>query len=283
MQQPPAESMLHLPDSFKEVSVVISYYKNLQNLEMILLALNNQTAKGSFEVIVSEDDDAKETRSFVDQQRPILSFPLLHVSQADKGFRKCKALNNAVLTATTDFIIFIDGDCVPHKKLVEEYSKARQPGRVLYGRRVMLSEGISSRLLQNKKLSSLNFFNLVITGCKRIEEGLYLKIIPQYFKKKHFGRLLGCNMGISKADLMAINGFDEDYIAPGGGEDTDIEWRLQALKTINFYSMKYRAIAYHIYHKERFSAAMEIETRKIVDLKIQQGFFICKNGIEKLY
>jgi len=32
--------------------------------------------------------------------------------------------------ATTDFIIFIDGDCVPHEKLVEEYIKANRIGRV---------------------------------------------------------------------------------------------------------------------------------------------------------
>lgn len=282
MQHLPAESMRSLRKDSKEASVIISYYKNLQNLEIILLALNKQTAKGSFEVIVSEDDDAIETREFINKQKLIVSFPLLHVSQADKGFRKCRALNASVVTATTDFIIFIDGDCVPHKKLVEEYIKEKRAGRVLYGRRVMLSEQISSQLLQNKKLSSLNFFNLLLKGCKRVEEGLYLKIIPQYFKKKNSARLLGCNMGISKSDLVSINGFDEDYIAPGGGEDTDIEWRLQALNSIEFYSMKYRAIVYHIYHIERFSTAMEIKTRAFVQEKIQRGFFICKNGIEKL-
>jgi len=50
-----------------EASVIISYYKNIPNLELILLALNNQTAKGRFEVIVSEDDDARETIDFLKQ------------------------------------------------------------------------------------------------------------------------------------------------------------------------------------------------------------------------
>jgi len=265
-----------------QASVVISYYKNIQNLEIILLALNNQTAIGSFEVIVSEDDDAKETVRFIEQQKLILSFPLLHVSQTDKGFRKCKALNSSLAVAATDFIIFIDGDCVPHKKLVEEYIKAKRAGRVLYGRRVMLSERISSQLFKNKKLSSLNFLKLFITRCKRIEEGLYLKIIPQRFKKKDSGRLLGCNMGILKSDLIAINGFDEDYSAPGGGEDSDIEWRLQALGSVEFYSMKYRAIVYHLYHEERLTAAMEIKMLAIVEQKKQKGLYICKNGLQKL-
>jgi len=268
--------------SSKLASVVISYYKNIQNLEIILLALNNQTAKGSFEVIVSEDDDAEETVKFINAQKSIVSFPLLHISQSDNGFRKCKALNTSLTTATTDFVIFLDGDCVPHEKLVEEYIKAKQPGRVLYGRRVMLSEKISSQLLQSKKLSILNFFNLLITKCNRVEEGLYLKIVPQFLKKKESGWLLGCNMGISKSDLIAINGFDEDYIAPGGGEDTDIEWRLQARGSIQFYSMKFRAIVYHLYHNERLTAALEAIALKIVGQKKKNGFFICKNGLSKL-
>lgn len=265
----------------KQASVIISYYKNIQNLEIILLALNNQTAKQSFEVIVSEDDNAQETLNLITQQKAILSFPLLHVSQADTGFRKCKALNNSLAKATTDFIIFIDGDCIPHEKFVEEYIKAKRTGRVLYGRRVMLSEKISSQLLKNRKLSSLNFFNLLITGCKRVEEGLYMKIVPQRLKKKDSGRLLGCNMGILKSDLMAINGFDEDYTEPGGGEDSDVEWRLQALGSIEFYSMKFRAIVYHLYHTERLTAAMETKSIRIVEQKQQNGFAICKNGLEK--
>ena len=43
-----------------QASVIISYYKNLPNLELVLLALEKQTAREDFEVIVSEDDDAPE-------------------------------------------------------------------------------------------------------------------------------------------------------------------------------------------------------------------------------
>ena len=265
-----------------KASVVISYYKNLPNLELILLALNKQSAKGDFEAIVSEDDDVKVTTEFLDKIKPILSFPVIHITQPDDGFRKCKVLNKAIESTTTDFIIFLDGDCVPHRHLVREYIGARLEGRVLYGRRVMLSEKISQRLLEKKNLRILNFINLILSGCKRIEEGLYLRLIPQRLKRKKSGLLLGCNMALSKRDLIAINGFDEDYTAPGGGEDSDIEWRLKAIGNISFYSMKFSAIVYHIYHQERFSKAMELKNEEILARKIQQGFFACKNGIRKL-
>ena len=46
-----------------QASVVISYYKNIANLEILLLALKNQSSKNTFEVIISEDDDAIETKN----------------------------------------------------------------------------------------------------------------------------------------------------------------------------------------------------------------------------
>ncbi|HTH54538.1 MAG TPA: glycosyltransferase [Cyclobacteriaceae bacterium] len=264
-----------------KASIVISYYKNIPNLELILFGLSNQSARGAFEVIVSEDDDAKETVDFLNIVKQKVPFPIIHLSQKDEGFLKCKALNKAIEASTSDFLIFLDGDCIPHPHLVKEYIETKRPGRAQYGRRVMLSEKISKDLLSRKSLNVLNFFNLVRCGCKRVEEGLYLTFVPQALKKKSTGLLLGCNMGISKSDLVAINGFDEDYVAPGGGEDSDVEWRLSALGTVSFYSMKFRSIVYHIHHQERFSKNQELKNEGILARKMQEGFFRCKNGLKK--
>lgn len=265
-----------------QASVVISYYKNLSNLALILQALNRQTAGGNFEAIISEDDDAAQTIEFLHHWKKTAQFPILHVSQTDDGFRKCKALNKAVETANSDLIIFIDGDCIPHPQFVQEYINHKKTGRVMYGRRAMLSEKISQQLLSTSKLEILNPINLVGTGCKRVEEALYLPFVPQQFKTKHKDRLLGCNMAINKEELLRINGFDEDYIAAGAGEDSDIEWRLEALKNVSFYSMKFQAIVYHIFHPLRFTPAMETKNYEILQRKIKDGFFACKNGLQKL-
>jgi len=154
-----------------QASVVISYYKNIANLEILLLALKNQSSRNTFEVIISEDDDAIETKNFISHQQPLLPFSLIHVSQSDEGFRKCRALNRAIAAASTDFILFLDGDCIPHKHFVKQYLLAKKPGRVLYGRRVMLSDRFSSVLFKNKNFTAITILNLLIKGCKRVEEG----------------------------------------------------------------------------------------------------------------
>ena len=139
-----------------QASVVISYYKNLPNLELVLMGLQQQTAKGEFEVIISEDDNAKETVQFINSIHHKLSFSIKHLSQPDAGFQKCMALNKAVIATAADFIIFLDGDCIPHKQLVKEYISNKKHGDVLYGRRVTLNNKFSSHLLQKKNIGLLN-------------------------------------------------------------------------------------------------------------------------------
>ncbi len=265
-----------------EASVIISYYKNLPNLELVLLALQQQSAIGSFEVIIAEDDNTIKTIEFLYKKNHSFSFPVKHVSQPDDGFQKCKILNKALVTAEADFIIFLDGDCIPHPQLVKQYILNKKKAGALYGRRVMLGEKFSFKLLQTKNLSSLNFFSMLFSGCKRVEEGLYMPLIAGLFKGKQSARLLGCNMGISKEALIAINGFDEDYTAPGGGEDSDIEWRLEGLHKISFAPMKFKAIVYHIWHQERFTEEAGVKSYEALLAKMKQGSFICKNGIKKL-
>jgi GT2 family glycosyltransferase len=59
---------------------------------------------------------------------------------------------------------------------------------------------------------------------------------------------LGANFSIFRDDLYKINGFDERYLAPTYGEDTDIEYRA-GLAGIGIRSVRNLAIQYHLYHK----------------------------------
>ncbi len=263
-----------------QASVIISYYKNLSQLQLLLEALNRQSAAGSFEVIISEDDDASQTIAFINEVKAGFVFPIIHVSQPDQGFRKCKALNNAIRVANAELLIFLDGDCVPHKKCVQQYLNAQSQGAVLYGRRVMLSEKITSLLLKIKNINLLHLLNLIKYRCSRIEDGIYFPV-PRFLLNKTNGILLGCNMAINKKELLAINGFDEAYNFPGGGEDSDIEWRLKKLPYVYFKSMRFRAIVYHMYHPTRFTAEQEKKNNAFMSAKINLGKFYCKNGLQK--
>ena len=58
----------------------------------------------------------------------------------------------------------------------------------------------------------------------------------------------GCNMSFHKADIVSINGFDEDYALPAVGEDIDLIWRFQAAG-FTFRSEKNFCVQYHLHHQ----------------------------------
>ena len=54
-------------------------------------------------------------------------------------------------------------------------------------------------------------------------------------------------MSFSKAAILEINGFDEDYIRPAIGEDIDLTWRFIAAG-YHLVAARNLAVQYHLYH-----------------------------------
>lgn len=263
-----------------ELTIIISYYKALENLQLILQALNNQTLL-NFEVIISEDDCNEETVHFIAENTVKYKFPLIHLfQQEDNGFRKNEMLNRSILRSTTDKLIFIDGDCVPHKYFAKVYTKYIRKGCIFEGRSVMLSEKITHWSKKNNSLHKLNFFSIFFSGSEKKKEGFYFPFFSLSLKKNGRG-LLGRNWGVCKQALIDINGFDMDYVHAGVGEDVDVEWRLKAngLRTI---SMKNKAIVYHLYHPRGYSEDMVKANYNMMYRKQRENNVFCLNGISNL-
>lgn len=259
------------------ITIIISYYKALDNLKVILYALNYQS-NNNFEVIISEDDNNPETISFLEESKPTYNFPILHVHQKeDVGFRKNVMMNRAIKTATTDWLVFIDGDCIPHKHFVESYINNFQEGYFFAGRRVMLGKKISKKLSETFSLKLLGLISLIFSDSTKVKEGIYNPKFRLAIKNRG---LKGCNWGVNKQHMLDINGFDEDYVQPCVGEDTDVAWRLER-NGFAKKSIKNRAIVYHIYHPRSWSMDSLYHNREVMKKKMEAGKVKCLNGIEK--
>ncbi len=257
------------------ISVIISHYNNVANLALLLDALTKQSATG-FEVIVSEDGEDAKTKAFLAAQN--YSFPLQHTTQEDKGFRKNRILNTSVQAAKGSFLVFIDGDCIPHKHFVKAYQKVQNSNKICYGRRVMLSEKLTAQLREKKQFNGLSLLDLFLSGTTALKEGVYSPFLPLNFKERG---LIGCNWGIKKDLLLEINGFDQDYIHAALGEDDDVEWRLAGIGTRK-HSMKNKAIVYHLFHKRTYTHKETMVNHEIFNERKRTNQFICKNGIKQL-
>ena len=110
-----------------KATLIISVYKHVEFLNAILKSLEQQTEQ-DIEVIISEDGEDAEMKEFIDSYPRY--WPILHLTQPDNGWNKEKALNRAVLAAQTDWLIFIDGDCVLHPRFIEMHIKYQQRGAI---------------------------------------------------------------------------------------------------------------------------------------------------------
>ena len=262
------------------ISIIISFYKDLDNLELLLLALQQQSYC-DFEVIVAEDDNMQQTINFLQIQREKNNFPILHVNQEDIGFRKCKILNKALTVSSGNKIVFLDGDCIPHRHLLKEYNLFISEGVFCTGRRVMLSKKLSEKVKETHNLSLLSFFNCLLYGVEgELKRSLYFPWLK--LNKGNKRGLLGCNMGGCKSDLLLVNGFDEDYQLHATGEDSDLEWRLRACG-IKIQTVFYQCITYHLFHKKSHdgNSPEQVNNRLLMATKQKAGYCFCKNGIEK--
>ena len=257
-----------------KATLIISVYKQVEFLKAILHSLRQQTEQ-DIEVIISEDGEDAKMKEFVDSYPRY--WPILHLTQPDNGWNKEKALNRAVLAAKTDWLIFIDGDCVLHPRFVEMHLHYAAPNRILLGKRVKLSSIVSQKMLGGDISYPSKWWRLFNKGCRYADDGIFVSIClnKQLRSTRH---LTGCNMSFSREAIISINGFDEEYVKPAVGEDADIDWRFRA-KGYEFVSVRNRAIVYHLYHKESWSN--QDENLDIMHRNQQNNQVFCSKGIDQ--
>jgi glycosyltransferase involved in cell wall biosynthesis len=129
--------------------LIISVYDQVKALELILYALSIQSFK-DFEVIVAEDGSNPEIKKLVDDWQRKKVFTIKHLTQDDRGFRKNKILNEAIKNSSADYLIFIDGDCIPHPDFLKAHFENKENDMVLCGRRVNLTKNISEKITPNQ-------------------------------------------------------------------------------------------------------------------------------------
>lgn len=254
------------PPAF-QASLIISFYNKLDTLALVLQSIRNQSAE-SFEILIADDGSSEET---VEKLRKLIKdfpFPIRHIWHEDKGWRKNAILNKAAAAASSDYLIFIDGDCLLHKHFVKEHINLRKPGTVLTGRRVYLSPAATSMILKSgdsRKVYSLPVvFRLLYDrfahkSSSHLENALYFGnlFLRKLINRKDRG-VLGSNFSLYRNDLIKINGFDEQYKAPYVGEDTDLEYRLRLAGMI-VRTLKHLAIQYHLFHKRQDKNTLNVE------------------------
>ena len=276
-------------EKYPKCSIIISVYKDTDSLDLILESLCNQTIIPD-EIIISEDGNSIEMSDYVKvAKEKYKKLDINHLFQEDIGWRKNIALNRAIVASKYEYLIFIDGDCVPFDDFIENHLGQATKRIVFAGKRVELGENIT-REIRSKKLTVSKLTNnywlyvikLINDKTRHLEDILHIsyKSFLSPYIKKEVNYIIGCNWSAFKEDILEINGFDETYTLPSVGEDVDLGWRFRGLG-IELKSCRYNANLVHLYHKKRFDSSQGIINNAILKKNFDANKFFCDNGIKK--
>lgn len=212
------------------ISVVITTYNRPDALEAVVDACFMQDDK-NFEIIIADDGSTANTRETIDRLRARAPVPLKHVWQPDEGFRAAMARNRGTLAATGNYIIFLDGDCVPQRDFIARHRQLARPGFLVSGSRILLSQALTERVLREHidvaglGLAERLRYRLRGDMNKVLQTMLRWPDVGRVRRKFSWRRIKSCNLAVWRADLEKVNGFDESFVG-WGHEDADLVVRL---------------------------------------------------------
>jgi glycosyltransferase involved in cell wall biosynthesis len=252
-----------------KLSIIISTYNSEEWLHKVLLGFSIQT-ENDIEIVIADDGSTDKTKAVIASFKDQFKHPILHIWHEDKGFRKCRILNKAIVASNSDYLLFTDGDCIPRKDFVHQHLKEKEPGYFLSGGYFKLPMAISKAISDDDILHQKCF---KVSWLRK--QGLKLSFkITKLNKNKYFAFFMnwvtptkrswnGHNSSGYKSDIVAINGFNEllDY----GGEDREMGERLFNNGLLS-KQIRYRAICVHLDHPRSYvdleKVAYNLEVRR---------------------
>lgn len=237
------------------VCVIISTYNSPEWLKKTLFAYSCQTRLPD-EIIIADDGSTEETKTVVDTFKEMAPFPVKYVWHEDDGFRKCVILNKAINKIESEYVIFVDQDCVPREDFVETHCSFAQQGRFLSGGVVMLdmelSGLVSEENIKSKEIFDINFLkkqghkanfkSSKLTRCKSFAS--FMNFITPANASWNGGNASGW-----VSDILAVNGYNNKMVY--GGEDREMGERLENMG-LKGKQIRYSAICVHLDHNRPY-------------------------------
>lgn len=266
-------------------SVIVSTYNQPVWLNKVLHGYLRQSFK-NFEILIADDGSDERTFEVIESFLPLADFAIRHIWHEDQGYRRQTILNTSLLAAAHDYIIMTDGDCIPRPDFLEVHARHAKPGHFLSGGYCKLPMDLSQHLTLDD-ISSGRAFDvgyLKHNGLKEFSPKFKLSLptslaplLDQITPTKATWN--NCNASGWKADLIAVNGFNEDM--QYGGADRELGERL-VNSGITGMQLRHQAIVLHLDHKRGYKTPETMKKNLAIrDEVISSGSKWCANGIKK--
>lgn len=225
-----------------KISLIISTYNQPPALDKVFAGLLLQS-EWPDEILIADDGSTQTTRDVIDAFRNSARVPVHHCWHPDNGFLKTTILNQSVARANGDYLVFLDGDCVPHPHFIADHRALAERGFWVQGRRCYVREPFVADFIPGKTRVWL----WALRGrVSRPHKSIRLPFALVFRNQKQRG-IIGCNMAFWRDDVVAVNGFDESYQGRGMGADSDLGSRVYNLGRPRKFVYG-RALVFHLDH-----------------------------------
>lgn len=256
-----------------KVTVVVTTYNNPGYLSKVLAGLFSQK-RAPDELVIADDGSGKETARTIKNLTAIAPFPLLHMWHEHKGFRVAKIRNAAIKQSSGDYIILLDGDCVVGSNFVSDHLLLAERGCFIQGKRVHVNKKAVAEFSHKDAGSFPALSKMVLKG--KISNIHHILRLPAIFsiKNKSLKGIKACNMSFYSDDIMAVNGFNEDFVE-WGNEDSELACRFFKYG-LSKKVHAFKAICFHLWHTTNKTPTAN---KAILMNAIKSKEYICKNGL----
>jgi GT2 family glycosyltransferase len=256
--------------------VVVASYERPAALAQALASCGRQS-RAPDELIVADDGSGPAIAGIVAAFAHAVPFPVRLVRQEHAGFRAGRMRNIAIAGTQCDYVILLDGDMVVHPNFVADHLRAARPGHWTQGVRIPLDAAATARLLQTGAAPRL------------WSRGVDLRRRAYAWHAPRISGPLGraanvvvsvksCNQAFWRADLLRVNGFDEE-LTGWGSEDKELCARLRHAG-VRRQTLVFAAIAWHLAHRPASRAAARAN-RERWHQTLYSGRTRCARGIDQ--
>lgn len=225
-----------------KISLIISTYNQPLALEKVFAGLLLQS-EWPDEILIADDGSTQTTRDVINAFQNTASVPVHHCWHPDNGFLKTTILNQAVARAQGDYLVFLDGDCVPHRHFLADHRALAERGFWVQGRRCFVREPFVTHFIPGKT----RVWWWALRGRVSRPHKSFRLPFPLIFRNQKQRGIIGCNMAFWHDDVIAVNGFDESYQGRGMGADSDLGSRVYNLGRPRKFVYG-RALVFHLDH-----------------------------------
>ncbi|MBL0743046.1 glycosyltransferase [Chryseolinea lacunae] len=219
-----------------DATVIVPTYNRSTLLDYTLHSILNQDlGHQTIEVIVADDGSDDNTREIVRKYEPLMR--LRYFFQDDKGYRVASARNMGIRNAQGEILIFVDSGVLLASGCIREHiqtHRAKEVPQAVIGYVYGYDQYIKNVDTFRDAIDILDPDRTI--GLLR-ERGEFLDMRHDFYKSVNYSLaglpapwifFVTCNVSATKASLVEVGMFDENYDYNWGVEDLDLGYRLHA-------------------------------------------------------